>query len=117
LRKKRRLTVGIVEDEHLETIPNDALRLDALPPPDADWPEVWRLADTFNGYKHWGSFKRCAEVANARRDSTLTDLRTCLFFECRRWHHYGDDPDEEDAPYIRGLVEKIREMVAAGRVD
>jgi hypothetical protein len=114
---KRWLTVGTGEAEHLETIPNDALRLDDLPPPDADWPEVWRLADTFNGYKHWGSFERCAEVANERRDSTLTDLRTCLFFECRRWHHYNDEPDDEDAPYIRGLVAKIREMVAAGRVE
>jgi hypothetical protein len=101
----------------LETIPNEALRLDHLPAPEADWPEVWRLADTFNGFKHWGSFERCAEVANEQRGSTLTDVRTCLFFECRRWHHYGDAPDEEDAPYIRGLVAKIREMVAAGRVE
>jgi hypothetical protein len=64
---------------NLETIQNDALRLDHLPPPDADWPEVWRIADTFNGFKHWGSFERCAEVANQQRDSTLTELRTCLF--------------------------------------
>jgi hypothetical protein len=112
LRRRQR-----VKETCLETIPNDALRLNRLPLPDADWPEVWRLADTFNGYEHWGSFERCAEVANQRLESTLTELRTCLFFECRRWHHYGDSPDEEDAPYIKGLVAKIREMVAAGRVE
>jgi hypothetical protein len=104
-----------VSFELAEPIPNDALLLDHLPPPDADWPEVWRLADTFNGFKHWGSVEACAEVANERWDSTLTELRTCLFFECRRCHHYGLQPDEGDSPYLRGLVEKIRAMVAAGR--
>jgi hypothetical protein len=101
----------------VETIPNDALTLDHLPRPDADWAEIWRLANTFNGYKHWGSFERCAEVANQQLGSTLTELRTCLFFECRRWHHFGDEPDEDDSPYIRGLVEKIREMLAARRFE
>jgi hypothetical protein len=108
--------------ELAETIPNDALRLDHLPSPDADGMEVWRLADTFNGFKHWGSFERCAEIADQhfydqQRDSNLTELRTCLFFECRRWHYYGEQPDKHASPYIRGLVEKIRQMVTAGRVE
>jgi hypothetical protein len=108
--------------ELIETIPNDALRLDDLPAPDADGAEVWRLADTFNGFKHWGSFERCAEIADQhfydqQRDSNLTELRTCLFFECRRWHHYGELPNMHNSPYIRGLVEKIREMVTTGRVE
>ena len=98
-------------------IPNDALRLEDLPPPNADWPAIWRLADSFNGYKHWGSFQKCSEIANQQSDSTLTEVRTCLFFECRRWHHYGDQPDEEDSPHLRGLVEKIRAMVVEGRLD
>jgi hypothetical protein len=101
----------------VEVVPNSALRLDDLPTPEAEWPAVWRFADTFNGYKHWGSFEKCAEVANAERHSTLTELRTCLFFECRRWHHYGDEPDEETAPYIRGLVAKVRDKVAAGELE
>ncbi|MHC5540727.1 hypothetical protein ACYOEI_21110 [Singulisphaera rosea] len=103
--------------ELVETIPNQVLTHEHLPPPDADGAGVWRLADTFNGFKHWGSFERCAEIANQAPDSTLTELRTCLFFECRRWHHYGERPDGHEAPYIRGLVEKIRAMVVAGRVE
>lgn len=103
--------------ELVEAIPNKVLTLDHLPPPDADGTEVWRFADTFNGFKHWGSFERCAEIANLKPDSTLTELRTCLFFECRRWHYYGEQPDEHEAPYIRGLLEKIRAKVAAGRVE
>jgi hypothetical protein len=101
--------------ELAEPIPNEALLLEHLPPLDADWSEVWRLADSFNGFKHWGSIPACAEVANAQRASTLTELQTCLFFECRRCHHFGIQPDEADSPYIRGLVEKIRAMVTAGR--
>lgn len=108
--------------ELMEAIPNDALRLDHLPSPDAGGTEVWRLADTFNGFKHWGSFERCAEIADQhaydqQRALDLTELRTCLFFECRRWHHYGEQTDMHDSPYIRGLVEKIREMVTAGRLE
>ena len=106
----------------MDAIPNDALRLDDLPSPDADGTEVWRLADTFNGFKHWGSIERCAEIANRQfydqqRDSNLTELRTSLFFECRRRHHYGEPPDWHRRPYVRGLIEKIREMVATGRVE
>ena len=103
--------------EFADQIPNEALRLDHLPSQGADWPEVWRFADTFHGFRHWGSVDACAEVANDRRDWTLTDLRTCLFFECRRCQHFGIEPDEDDSPYLRGLVEQIRAMVAAGRLE
>jgi hypothetical protein len=106
----------------METIPNDALRLDELPGPDAGGTDVWRLADTFNGFKHWGSLERCAEIADRRfydqqRDSNLTELRTCLFYECRRWHYFGELPDWHCEPYVRGLVEKIRERVATGQLE
>ena len=102
--------------ELVETIPNDALRLEQLPSPDADGTEVWRFADTFNGSKYWGSLDRCAEVANEyfydqQRDANLTELRTALFFECRRWHYFGELPDRHESAYVRGLVEKIRAMI------
>ena len=35
----------------------------------------------------------------------MTELRTRLFFECRRWYNYGEQPDNEDTSYIRGLTE------------
>jgi hypothetical protein len=108
--------------ELVETISNDALRLEQLPSPDADGTEVWRFADTFNGFKYWGPLDRCAEVADQyfydqQRDADLTELRTSLFFECRRWHHFGELPDWHESQYVRGLVEKIRAMVASGRVE
>jgi hypothetical protein len=89
-------------------------RLDAarIPPPDADWDSIQRFALTFNGYKHWGSFERCAEIAEQRRSETLTDLRTCLFFQQRRWRHLGCEPYGEEMRYIRGVLEEIRRRVA-----
>ncbi len=38
----------------------------------------------------------------------LDDLRTCLFFEQRRWRHFDRHPDEKSMTYIRALVEAVR---------
>src|SRR5262245_4737602 len=83
------------EEKGVREITNQALTLADIPGPDADWTTIGEFALTFSGYKAWGSFERCAEIANAPRHESLTDLRTCLFFEQRRWHHYGDEPDPE----------------------
>jgi hypothetical protein len=64
-----------------KNIPNRDLVADKLPPLDADWEEIQRFALTFDGYKCWGSAERCGEIAEARRHSTMTELRTCLFYE------------------------------------
>src|SRR5258708_1918094 len=100
------LPVGRLDSRHepvMETIPNNELQLDQVPKPEADWDLISKFALTFNGYKAWGSFEKCAEIANQERHSSLTELRTCLFFEDRRWHHYGDEPDAEAMQYICGI--------------
>lgn len=100
----------------MREIPNDGLTPDLLPLADADWTAIMEFALTFNGYDAAGGFQACAAIADARRHDSLTDLRTCLFFEQRRWRHWGVDPDEPGMEYIRDLVEKIRQRVAAGDV-
>jgi hypothetical protein len=94
-----------------------------VPPPDAQWRPIGRFALTFNGYEAWGSFANCAQIANhwahvyAERQElpqSLTELRTCLFFEQRRWRHFGYDPDDEAMAYIRALLEEIRRTVGSG---
>ena len=97
----------------MRAIVNDSLRLEDVPSLDATWSEIAEFALTFNGYEEWGSFEKCAEIANARRQDSLTDLRTCLFFEQRRWRHFGEDPDDETLAYLRNLVEKVRSYVSA----
>ena len=91
-------------------IPNETLSLKDIPADDASWHEIVRFALTFNGYAEWGR-KHCAEIANARRTETLTDLRTCLFYEQRRHNHFGREPDAKTMPYIRGLVAQTAEIV------
>jgi hypothetical protein len=91
-----------------DEIPNDRLTVAKIPREDATWSEIVRFAHTFNTYKQLGSFERCAEIANSKRTETLTDLRTCLFFEQRRWNHFGAQPDADAMIYIRELLTMIR---------
>jgi hypothetical protein len=84
-----------------------------IPAPNADWYEVSMFALKFDGYKESGSASACAAIANAGRDNTLTELRICLFFEDRRWRHFGESPDAAGMVYIHGLIAKIRDKVAA----
>ena len=95
-------------------IVNKNLTLSDIPSLDAGWDEFSEFALTFDGYNVWGSFDKCAEIANDRRHESLTDLRTCLFFEQRRWRHFGEHPDEEEMMYLRGVIEKIRSRVSKG---
>ena len=109
-----------------DQIPNEDLTEQVLPSPDADWWQIWEFALAFDGYGHWGSFDECADLGNrwaaayARNKAlpeSLTELRTCLFFEQRRWHHFGDDPHETAERYIRDLLAEIRRRVLAGEVE
>jgi hypothetical protein len=95
----------------IREISNEQLRESDIPGPGADWQAISEFALAFDGYQIWGSFEKCAEIANARRAESLTDLRTCLFFEQRRWRHFGEQPDEEAMAYIRGILEQVRGIV------
>lgn len=92
-------------------ISNAQLKVAKMPPVDAEWADIDRFALTFDGYAYAGSIERCGEIANSRRHATLSDIRTCLFFEQRRWRHQGDLPDEEAMAYIRDLLIQVRERV------
>ena len=98
-------------------IPNDQLKLESVPSPNADWQQIEQFALTYSGYTECGSFERCAEIANAHRNSTLSELRTCLYFEQRRWRHFGETPTTDAMTYIRELVEKIRQKLAEGQLE
>lgn len=91
-----------------------------VPAPGAGWYRIAEFALTFDGYGYWGSFGKCADIANRYAEAyanqqalpdSLTELRTCLFFEQRRYHHYGWSPDEVAIRYIRALIEGIRRKV------
>ena len=107
-------------------ITNAQLTAQAVPAVNAGWSEIGEFALTFNGYAHWGSMEKCVEVAkqwgsawqtHATLPETLTNLRTCLFFEQRRLRFSGYSPDEQEMVYIHALVEMIRLKIAAGELD
>lgn len=90
-----------------------------VPPPDALWPDIWRFALSYNAYSDQRGFPEAAEVANAaaRRwsaDGSLPDdlstARAALFFEQRRYHHFGWDPEGDDARYVRALLAQIGDL-------
>lgn len=43
--------------------------------------------------------------------TTLQELRAVLFFELRRWRHFGDDPDALAMAKFDWLLESIRQKV------
>jgi hypothetical protein len=101
----------------MKTISNAQLLEADLPARRATWIKILPFALTFDGYEHWGSFKKCREIADFgvrlhRKQEplgqSLTDLRTCLFFESRRWKHLEKDPTKKGMNYVHALVEAIR---------
>jgi hypothetical protein len=110
----------------MNKIPNSQLIETDIPHQNASWKKIEPFALTFNGYKHWGSFRKCREVAKEgvklyreKKDmaQSLTDLRTCLFFESRRWKHYEKSPSKKGMEYVHTLVEAIRGHVTAKNMD
>lgn len=78
-----------------------------FPGVNASWPKVRRYALGFDGYAWWGSTRACARFATAMREPSLNDLRSCLFFEQRRWRHLARTPDRRSMKYIRTLLSRI----------
>jgi hypothetical protein len=106
----------------MNIIPNSQLIAGDLPSHRASWKKILPFALTFNGYKRWGSFGKCREVAQRGIDlyrseqsltQSLTDLRTCLFFEARRWRHFEKTPTPKGMDYVHALIEAIRIRVQA----
>jgi hypothetical protein len=105
----------------VQHVSDQALTQKDLPSAGADEDVLQAFALTTNGYERMGSFHRCAELANAALASwratgklpdSLGDLRGCLFFEQRRWRHFGYGFDEETLRYARELVEAMRSRLA-----
>lgn len=105
-------------------ISNEDLTLDDIPGPKFDdWRNFDSFALTFDGYDYWhGKGRDPGTIANRAwatyRETgdlpqSLTELRTCLFFEQRRLHHWGTGPEKDHAKYLIALLEAIRSAVTA----
>jgi hypothetical protein len=108
----------------LGEIEDQDLTLEDLPAADADEDALQAFALTTNGYERMGSFEACAELAEAaiarwratgELPQSLGEARCCLFFEQRRWRHYGYGFDDETLRYARELVNAMRTRLARPR--
>jgi hypothetical protein len=101
----------------LEQIPNHTLQEEHLPRSGARWERIVPFASTFAPYEHDG-FKAAAAVANEKAapptDWSLSDLRAALFFEYRRYNHFGYGPDAVAMVHIHAVVEEIRQRIQSG---
>ena len=98
---------------------------ESIPGPGAPWgPDIAEFALTFDGYEALGD--RTGDLANATKykwtetralPDDLVELRSCLFFEQRRYRHFGWDPEEDAMAYIRALIEAIRTRVVEAKGD
>lgn len=104
----------------MNTIPNSLLIEKDIPSRRVAWKTIIPFAQTFNGYAYCGSVKKCHEVArqgivlhksNRDLEQSLTDLRTCLFYEARRWQHLEKTPNKAALAYVHALLEAIRAHV------
>lgn len=121
--KKRTLQGTFPENQfgHPE-ISHQQLKLDMIPSSRAAWLPIAQFALTYDGYRHKEGVAGCGAIANSARarywkdrklPRSLDHLRTCLFFEQRRFRHFGDSPSGEDLAYIRSIVLAIRKLVKA----
>jgi len=95
----------------MRKITDDQLTLDDVPDDVAKWREIAAFALSSDGYLAIGGFDELAELANARTHRTLSEARACLFFEQRRWRHFGEEPDANAMEYVRSLLGAIRGYV------
>lgn len=104
---------------NVQPISNEDLKLGDIPTDALNWDHFVRFAQTFNGYEATGSFRDAAQIANQHhlangRDRTwsLVELRICLFFEYRRWNHFGRPRGADDISYQNFLISEIRKVVS-----
>jgi hypothetical protein len=98
-------------------IPNEALRPASIPRRGAPWEAVQEFALSYDGNGYWSGLAVLAgrTVQGWTRDrslpDTLDELRACLFYEQRRWHHFGQEPHGRSADYLEALLGAISDQV------
>jgi hypothetical protein len=99
-------------------IPNAELDITAVPRRGESWDAVSDFALSYDGYAYWEDLStlagRVLQRWTRRRSlpATLDELRGCLFYEQRRWNHFGEEPTGRSAEYMWAMVEAIGAMAA-----
>jgi hypothetical protein len=96
-------------------------RFEAIPTP-FSWCDSAHFAHLLNGYTAASSPSALGRLANARIAKarlsgkwrgSARELWLCLFYEHRRWRHFGDAPQGDDAALLDLLCETLRTRLVA----
>lgn len=100
-------------------VPNGELVATAVPQRGEAWETVSAFCLSYDGYAHWDDLPELANRALQRwtRHHTtpplLDEARACLFYEQRRWHHFGVEPVDRAADYVWALLDTVRALAPA----
>jgi len=112
----------------IDELHNTDIRLEQIPSATSDFSKIWEFALTFDGYsriKDIGVFANKTAFEFAVDQSTaeklsLTELRSCLFYEQRRYRHslpMEDEPEGLEREYISSLLTEITKRVENHHTD
>ncbi len=99
-------------------ISNADIAATGVPGRSTPWDAVCEFALSYDGYGYWDDLPELASRVLQRwtrsraLPATLDELRGCLFYEQRRWHHFGEEPTGRSAQYMRAIVEAIAALCA-----
>ena len=97
-------------------------------PDDPSWNDIQAIALDINGYElsQELGLGECGDFANGRSHSYVqtrkwggnaAELWCCLFFEQRRWRHFGEEPEGEDFEMIKSLYTALRQELIRDNSD
>jgi hypothetical protein len=100
-------------------VPNAQLRVHGIPDHSDSWDGISSFCLSYDGYAYWDDVSELAtrSIRDWTRHRTLPpsvdEVRGCLFYEQRRWHHFGEEPNGRGANYLWALLDTLRNLVAA----
>jgi hypothetical protein len=86
------------------------------------WEQSARFAHMINGYAIMGD--ALGDLANERLEEaeaqgtwrgTAKELWLCLFFEHRRWRHFGESPSGKELKVLNALCQELRKKLVLAR--
>ena len=101
-------------------VPNGRLTVADVPRRGDPWETVSSFCLSYDGYAYWDDVSelaaRCLRrwTRHGAVPATIDEVRGCLFFEQRRWHHFGEDPNGRGAHYLGDLLDTLHGLVASG---
>lgn len=92
-------------------IPTKYLSISDVPYAKTNMKKIIDFALTFDPNELEDRGANIGKLDDLSEQSTLSILRAHLFFEQRRWNHYGRYPDQKAESQFRKIIELIRERL------